>query len=90
MSFVDLSAGPFRSRAATTRRYPPDADVPTAASAARRSSIPENCRGERRTASTVCPTGAITVDNQRSRQGTAWQLDYGQCIFCGNCVEACP
>jgi hydrogenase-4 component H len=19
-----------------------------------------------------------------------WQLDYGLCVFCGRCVEACP
>ncbi len=33
----------------------------------------------------VCPTGAIARG-----PGSAWQLDAGRCLFCGDCAEACP
>ncbi|MBI5284903.1 MAG: 4Fe-4S binding protein [Chloroflexi bacterium] len=37
----------------------------------------------------ACPTQAIVVRDRGG--GTAeWQLDYGLCVFCGRCVEACP
>lgn len=32
----------------------------------------------------VCPTGAITVEDNLSR------IDYDKCIACGACAEACP
>ena len=36
----------------------------------------------------VCPTGAISFqDNAGTRKVT---VDYGKCIFCGLCAEACP
>lgn len=41
-----------------------------------------------RPAAAACPTGAITVlDSGASRQV---KVDYGLCIFCGECAEACP
>ena len=36
------------------------------------------------TAPSACPTDAITIDNQSLR------LDLGRCLFCTDCVEACP
>jgi Ni,Fe-hydrogenase III small subunit/formate hydrogenlyase subunit 6/NADH:ubiquinone oxidoreductase subunit I len=41
-----------------------------------------------RPAAEVCPTGAISVNEQRrSRQVT---VDYGLCIYCGQCADASP
>jgi Ni,Fe-hydrogenase III small subunit/formate hydrogenlyase subunit 6/NADH:ubiquinone oxidoreductase subunit I len=41
-----------------------------------------------RPAAGVCPTGAIAVnDNRLSRQVT---VDYGLCIYCGQCADASP
>lgn len=49
---------------------------------------PERCRASGDCAA-VCPTAAIAVKERGD--GTAqWQLDYGLCVFCGRCVEACP
>src|SRR5215467_10229220 len=39
-----------------------------------------------RPASEACPTGAISIrDSNNARQVT---VDYGLCIFCGQCAEA--
>ncbi len=41
-----------------------------------------------RLAAAACPTGAITVlDSGASR---TVKVDYGLCIFCGGCADACP
>ncbi|RLI96433.1 MAG: 4Fe-4S ferredoxin [Candidatus Aenigmatarchaeota archaeon] len=32
-----------------------------------------------------CPSGAITVD----RKNKEWKIDYGKCLFCQQCEEAC-
>ncbi len=68
-----------------TRNYPHDA--PQLPDAARRT--PEfdfvNWR-DARTAAAVCPTAAITLsDNGLTRSVT---VDYGRCIFCGECGNA--
>jgi Ni,Fe-hydrogenase III small subunit/formate hydrogenlyase subunit 6/NADH:ubiquinone oxidoreductase subunit I len=38
-----------------------------------------------RPAAEICPTGAITVDDEGAQQQVA--VDYGRCIFCGQCAE---
>jgi len=45
-------------------------------------SCAENCRA----CADVCPTGAIEVD----AVGRLHALDYGRCIACQLCIEACP
>ena len=32
-----------------------------------------------------CPSGAITVDVKNK----VWRIDYGRCLFCQQCEEAC-
>ena len=32
-----------------------------------------------------CPSGAITVDVKKK----VWRIDYGRCLFCQQCEEAC-
>jgi Ni,Fe-hydrogenase III small subunit/formate hydrogenlyase subunit 6/NADH:ubiquinone oxidoreductase subunit I len=44
------------------------------------SKCPDGCRA----CAETCPTDAITVDQQGLR------LDLGRCLFCTECVEACP
>jgi Ni,Fe-hydrogenase III small subunit/formate hydrogenlyase subunit 6/NADH:ubiquinone oxidoreductase subunit I len=41
-----------------------------------------------RPAADVCPSGAITVSDAGSTRSVA--VDYGRCIFCGECASASP
>ncbi|MBI5287711.1 MAG: 4Fe-4S dicluster domain-containing protein [Chloroflexi bacterium] len=87
MGLLDVLLRPLRSPIAT-RGYPPHADVPDRGHRGTPVLAAERCRASGDCA-TVCPTGAIAV--RELRGGTAqWQLDYGMCIFCGRCFEACP
>ncbi len=38
----------------------------------------------------VCPTNAITLDDDLEERRTRWEVDHAACIFCGLCEEACP
>jgi Ni,Fe-hydrogenase III small subunit/Pyruvate/2-oxoacid:ferredoxin oxidoreductase delta subunit len=44
------------------------------------SKCPDGCRA----CAEACPTNAITIDNGGLR------LDLGRCLFCTDCIEACP
>jgi Ni,Fe-hydrogenase III small subunit/formate hydrogenlyase subunit 6/NADH:ubiquinone oxidoreductase subunit I len=44
------------------------------------SKCPDDCRA----CAVACPTNAIAVENKQVR------LDLGRCLFCTDCVEACP
>ncbi len=44
------------------------------------SKCPPDCRA----CADACPTNAITID------GTGSKLDLGRCLFCTDCLEACP
>lgn len=44
------------------------------------SKCPQGCRD----CAEVCPTSAITIEDN------AWKLDLGKCLFCTDCADACP
>jgi Ni,Fe-hydrogenase III small subunit/Pyruvate/2-oxoacid:ferredoxin oxidoreductase delta subunit len=50
--------------------------------------LPDRCAPDCRICADVCPTRAITVETAGANTRVA--LDYGRCIACQWCVEACP
>ena len=44
------------------------------------SKCPDGCRD----CATACPTNAIAIDDK------GFRLDLGRCLFCTECIEACP
>ncbi|HUZ73871.1 MAG TPA: NADH-quinone oxidoreductase subunit NuoB [Stellaceae bacterium] len=50
---------------------------------------PERCATGCSECAAVCPTAAITVQADRAGNGRL-AVDYGRCIACQLCVEACP
>ena len=86
MGLLDVLLRPLRS-AVVTGAYPPDADVPDRGRRGTPALQPERCRGHADCAA-ACPTSAITVRDPGDG-ALRWQLDYGLCVFCGQCVESC-
>mgnify|MGYP001244139070 CR=1 FL=1 len=39
---------------------------------------------------TVCPSRAISLEDDRVRGLTRWEVDHALCVFCGLCEESCP
>jgi Ni,Fe-hydrogenase III small subunit/formate hydrogenlyase subunit 6/NADH:ubiquinone oxidoreductase subunit I len=50
---------------------------------------PERCVEGCDACAAICPTGAITVDRDRSGSERL-RVDYGRCVVCQLCVESCP
>ncbi len=50
---------------------------------------PERCAAGCEECAAVCPTAAIGVDRDRSG-AERLSVDYGRCVVCQLCVEACP
>lgn len=38
----------------------------------------------------VCPTNAITLDDDLQTRRTTWEVDHAACVFCGLCESSCP
>ena len=38
----------------------------------------------------ACPSNAIIVKFNESKEKLIWEFDCGRCIFCGRCDEVCP
>jgi len=38
----------------------------------------------------VCPSNAITIQDNQERGIRIWKIFYGRCILCGRCEEVCP
>jgi formate hydrogenlyase subunit 6/NADH:ubiquinone oxidoreductase subunit I len=87
MGLLDVLLRPLRSPR-VTRHYPPHADVPDRGHRGTPELRPELCKASADCAS-VCPTTALTVEG-RGEATALWRLDYGLCVFCGRCVQACP
>jgi Ni,Fe-hydrogenase III small subunit len=85
MGFLDLIFGPFKSRVVTSN-YPPVADIPDRG--IRGTPVIRSDRSaDAADLASVCPTGAITLDSGDQTTPRV-QIDYGLCVFCGNCVSA--
>ena len=84
MGFLDLIFGPFKSRTVTCD-YPPVAAIPDRG---RRGTpvIDPGRSTEAAAREPDCPTGAIAVLGAGDAAKVA--LDYGKCVFCGNCIDA--
>jgi Ni,Fe-hydrogenase III small subunit/ferredoxin len=50
---------------------------------------PERCAEGCEECAAICPTGAISVDREQSG-AERLAVDYGRCVVCQLCVEACP
>lgn len=50
---------------------------------------PERCASECNACAVICPTQAITVEKSKSGEDRL-RVDYGRCVVCQLCVEACP
>lgn len=50
---------------------------------------PQTCETECAECAAVCPTEAIKVQPDRTKAGRI-EVDYGRCVVCQLCVEACP
>lgn len=87
MRLIDMLLRPLQSPV-VTRAYPPHADIPDRGRRGTPQLVPERCDVSADCAA-ACPTSAIKIEAQDDGS-VAWALDYGACVFCGQCIEVCP
>lgn len=81
MRLFEQLVGPLRHSPVTTR-YPPTRPALPSVVRGRPQRLDGRC-GNEQTCIDVCPAGAIAA------AGNGWTLDYGRCVFCGECSRAC-
>lgn len=86
MGIGDLLLRPLRSRVVTSR-YPREVWLSDRANRGVPVFDPTQCTLSR-DCEGVCPTGAITIEEAGDGPGR-WSIDFGRCISCGVCVQAC-
>jgi Ni,Fe-hydrogenase III small subunit/NAD-dependent dihydropyrimidine dehydrogenase PreA subunit len=87
MGIADLLLRPLRSRVVTSR-YPRDVSLTERGARGVPEFDPTRCTLTR-SCEAVCPTGAIAIDEAGTGPGK-WSIDFGRCISCGACIQACP
>ena len=86
MKIIDQLLGPLR-RPIVTTKYPaarPELEARRSRGTPARAN--EACMDDR-ACEEICPTDAITI--AEAGEASDWRLDYGKCIFCGECVRVC-
>ena len=73
---------------AYTTRFPKKAHIPFEGFRGKPVVDDENCVGCE-TCANVCPSLAITFEDDRDRGVRIIKRDYGKCLFCGQCQEHC-
>jgi formate hydrogenlyase subunit 6/NADH:ubiquinone oxidoreductase subunit I len=83
---IHESVGPAVSTPRVTRNYPFVTDAVDRGIRGTPVLIADRCEslGD---CETACPTSAIQLSE--TTEGLVWQLDYGLCVFCGRCIQAC-
>jgi len=87
VSIFDLVIRPLANRRVTTT-YPAETRIPDRGRRGTPILLPDRCRDERECAA-ACPVSAIQVVDAGA-PARRWTIDYGVCIFCAACIDACP
>jgi formate hydrogenlyase subunit 6/NADH:ubiquinone oxidoreductase subunit I len=86
MRVLEQLFAPFRRPLVTTKYPATRPSLDDRGSRGTPTRLAEACSDDR-ACEEACPTAAITITE--SADITTWRLDYGRCIFCGECSRAC-